>query len=115
MGKRCHYGIESGIYDHSLDVGNFTSAVISGLDSDKDYYFAVSAYNLDGLSSGLSNEVTTGLVPSSQYIAGANNGGGGCFIGAAQGVSGENKNDILLRNLTFIWQGIKKAAQSIFD
>ena len=52
-----HYGSESGVYDNSLDVGNFTSAVISGLDPDADYYFAVSAYNLDGLTGALSEEV----------------------------------------------------------
>jgi hypothetical protein len=111
-----HYGTESGIYDHNLDVGNFTSAVISGLDSSKEYYFAVSAYNLDGLSSGLSNEVTTALVPSSEYVAGANSGGGsGCFINAAQEVSGEKNSNVLLRKLKFIWQGIEEAAQSIIN
>ncbi len=41
-----HYGTESGIYDQSLDVGNFTSAVISGLDENTEYYFAISAYNI---------------------------------------------------------------------
>ena len=111
-GYTVHYGTESGIYDHSLDVGNFTSAVISGLEPNKEYYFAVSAYNLDGLSSGLSNEVTTALVPSSSF--GSSGGGGsGCFINAAQRSSGENENNFLLRNIKFIWRGIEKAAQSI--
>jgi hypothetical protein len=79
-----HYGTESGVYDYSLDVGNFTSAVISGLDPELEYYFAVSAYNIDGEGSGLSNEVTTDLAPSAQYQPSGGGGGGGCFIQAAE-------------------------------
>ena len=71
-----YYGTESGSYEYSLDVGDFTSAVISGLDEDTDYYFAVSAYNLDGLSSSLSNEVSTALA---SYGSGGGSSGG-CFI-----------------------------------
>ena len=109
-----HYGTQSGIYEHSLDVGNFTSAVISGLDPDTEYFFAVSAYSLDGLSSALSNEVTTALVPSSSFITGGG-GGGGCFITAAQELSEVNKNNSLIRNFQTIWRGIEKAAHSLIN
>ena len=79
-----HYGTESGVYDYSMDVGNFTSAVITGLDPELEYYFAVSAYNLDGEGSGLSNEVTTDVVPAAQYQPSGGGGGGGCFIQTAE-------------------------------
>ena len=110
-----HYGTQSGIYEHSLDVGNFTSAVISGLDPDTEYYFAVSAYNVEGLSSALSNEVTTALVPSSTFGTGGGGGGGGCFITATQELSEDKKNNFLIRNFQTIWRGIEKAAHSLIN
>ena len=113
-----HYGTESGAYDYSIDVGNFTSAVISGLEPDEEYFFAVSAYNLDGLTSDLSNEVTAALalVPSSEYVAGVNqSGGGGCFITATQELSEYNKNNFLIRNFQSIWRDIEKAAHSLIN
>jgi chitinase len=42
----------------SLDVGNQTSATISGLDPGSNYYFAVTAYNIFNLESLYSNVVT---------------------------------------------------------
>ena len=106
-----HYGTESGIYDHSMDVGNFTSAVISGLDPDTEYYFAVSAYNLDGLSSALSNEVTTALTPSSVYRTGSGGGGGGgCFINTIEKSSPKQNVNSLMKALRYWWQKVDQAA-----
>ena len=110
-----HYGTQSGIYEYSLDVGNFTSAVISGLDPDTEYFFAVSAYNLDGLSSALSNEVTTALVPSSTFRTAGGGGGGGCFITSAQKLSDVNNKNFVIRNFQTIWRGIEKAAHSLIN
>ncbi len=99
-----HYGTESGAYDHSLDVGNFTSAVISGLDPDLEYYFAVSAYNIDGEVSEFSNEVTTDLTPSAQYqSSGGGGGGGGCFIQTAEA------RFTPLNAFKTWWHGVEKA------
>lgn len=108
-----HYGTQSGIYDYSLDVGNFNSAVISGLEPDTEYYFAVSAYNLDGLSSALSNEVSSALVPSTTFASNSGGGGGGgCFISAAKDASARNSSNSLLRQFRFIWQRIGKLTES---
>ena len=41
-----------------LDVSNQTTATISGLDPDKAYSFAVTAYNTSGVESSFSNIVT---------------------------------------------------------
>jgi len=105
-----HYGTESGIYDHSLDVGNFTSAVISGLDENTQYYFAISAYNIDGLSSALSNEVSTALTPSAIYQSTSSHGGGGgggCFINAADNRSWVRIERRLENTLRTWWQRIE--------
>ena len=57
-GYNMYYGISSGDYDDSIDVGNYTSITISDLDVGETYYFAVTAYDLDGNESGFSNEVS---------------------------------------------------------
>ena len=44
--------------DAPIDVGNNTSAVISGLDSNRTYFFAVTAYNSSGIESSFSNIVS---------------------------------------------------------
>ena len=50
-----YYGAESGNYDYSVDVGNFTSCSISGLQEGETYYFAARAYNAN-YESNLSEE-----------------------------------------------------------
>jgi hypothetical protein len=62
-GYRLHYGTSPRRYTRSLDAGASTTAVVGGLADFTKYYFAVTAYNRDGLESGFSNEVaavTTG-------------------------------------------------------
>ena len=56
-GYKMHYGKSSGIYDNSVNVGNFTSCTISGLQESTTYYFAVTAYN-DIAESDYSEEVS---------------------------------------------------------
>jgi hypothetical protein len=58
-GYRVYYGtaprsVQS--YDYSVDIGNFTGAVISNL-SKGDWYFAVTAYDTSGNESTFSSEV----------------------------------------------------------
>ena len=50
IGYKIHYGITSGEYDYNVDVGNQTSCTISGIEPDKTYYFAATAYNEIGES-----------------------------------------------------------------
>jgi hypothetical protein len=56
-GYRVFYGTQSQVYAKSVDVGNTTTYTVSGLDVSLNYYFAVQAYNSQGLSSSLSSEV----------------------------------------------------------
>ena len=58
-GYMIHYGVASGVYSESIDVGNTTSYTVSNLTDGQKYYFAVTAYNNAGLESAYSNEVST--------------------------------------------------------
>jgi hypothetical protein len=68
-----HKGTSSRNYDASMDIGNWTSATIANLADNETYYFAVAAYDTDGIESEYSNEVCINCQTSS----GANDGGGG--------------------------------------
>ncbi len=56
-GYNIHYGTSRGIYDTTIDVGNQTSYIATGLISGNTYYFAISAYNANGNESAYSGEV----------------------------------------------------------
>ena len=56
-GYLIHYGTHSENYDTSVNVGNWTSATIAGIEEDQVYYFAVTAYGIHGEKSVFSNEV----------------------------------------------------------
>ncbi len=57
-----YYGAASGQYGSSLDCGNVTTCTVSNLGPGT-YYFAVTAYDASGGSSGFSNEVSTVIPP----------------------------------------------------
>ena len=82
-----YYGIASRDYDYDVDVGEETSCTISNLYSGNTYYFAVTAYDIDGNESPYSAEI---IYPESSSAdttsvsggGGGGGGGGGCFISA---------------------------------
>jgi len=57
-GYRLYYGKASGDYTASVDVGNQTSHVVYGLEVGQRYYFAATAYSVNGAQSGFSNQVS---------------------------------------------------------
>lgn len=57
-GYRVYYGVESGTYIVSVDVGNVTQTTITGLAEGTTYYFAATAYDNAGNESNFSNEAT---------------------------------------------------------
>ena len=63
-GYRVYYGLGSGQYTLSKDVGNRTTTTMSGLTDCTDYYMAVKAYNAFGESDEFSNEVFGWARPS---------------------------------------------------
>ena len=50
---------EPGVYTSAITVGNVTTGIVSNLTSGEMYYFAISCRDIEGLSSGYSNEVFT--------------------------------------------------------
>jgi len=56
-GYRLYWGISSRIYSANVDVGLVQSHTIRGLSRGMTYYFAVTAYNEQGLESDFSNEI----------------------------------------------------------
>lgn len=61
-GYMVHYGPKSHDYTVELNVGTNLSATMDGLDPGVTYYFAVSAYDVNGFPSGDSDEVS-GAIP----------------------------------------------------
>lgn len=57
-GYKVHYGTAPGTYANTVDVANVTSYTVPNLAVGNTYYFAVTAYDTTGNSSGLSTEVT---------------------------------------------------------
>ncbi len=59
-GYKLYYGITPGPpYSASVDIGNVTTYLLSGLDSNTLYYFAVTAYSSSGEETTFSNEVSS--------------------------------------------------------
>jgi hypothetical protein len=55
-GYRVYYGVASGNYTNSVTVGSATNATVSGLAGATTYYFAATAYDVNGLESDFSSE-----------------------------------------------------------
>ncbi|MGD0614730.1 MAG: Ig-like domain-containing protein, partial [Verrucomicrobiota bacterium] len=64
VGYNVYYGVASRTYTNIVDVGDVTNATISGLVEGTTYYFAVTAYNILGMESAYSAEVSY-TVPAS--------------------------------------------------
>lgn len=60
-GYKIYYGYASRTYGFSVDVGKVTNAALSGINAAKVYYFAATAYDLQGNESAYSNEVVYDL------------------------------------------------------
>ena len=63
VGYKIYRGTSTGIYDDDEDVGDATTAVITGLESGKDYYFSATAYNSNKDESNFCNEVKVSVQP----------------------------------------------------
>ncbi|HEV2395207.1 MAG TPA: Ig-like domain-containing protein [Verrucomicrobiae bacterium] len=57
-GYRVYQGVASQTYTNVLSVGTATNATVSGLTGGVTYFFAVTAYDTDGLESPYSNQIT---------------------------------------------------------
>jgi chitinase len=57
-GYRVHIGDSSGVYHTTVDVGNVSSVIVSGLQDGRVYYFVLTAYDTNGTESDFSEEVS---------------------------------------------------------
>lgn len=55
-GYKIYYGTETGVYTDVIDVGNVNSYTVSGLPLGNTYFFAVTAYDADGVESDPTDE-----------------------------------------------------------
>jgi len=83
-GYKIYFGTTPGNYTVSMNAGNITSMVISGLETGLTYYFAAVAYDSSGNESGFSNEISY-VVPAaaSAEPSPSPGSGSGCFIATA--------------------------------
>lgn len=58
VGYRLYYGLSTGLYTFNVDAGGNTTATVATLTAGRTYFFAVTAYNTEGLESPYSNEVS---------------------------------------------------------
>jgi hypothetical protein len=82
-GYKIYYGTTAGNYTSSLDAGNATSILISGLQDGATYFFSAVAYDASNNESGFSNEITY-AVPAGAATAGDSSSSKvSCFIATA--------------------------------
>jgi len=94
-GYKVYYGSASGNYSIMVDVGNWTSLTISGLEAGKTYYFAATAYGPAGEESGMSGELRYDTPrPDSHFLSPTNesNGAASYTINASAGPNGSNSS-----------------------
>ncbi len=92
-GYKVYYGSASGNYSFMIDVGNWTSLTISGLEAGKTYYFTATAYGPAGEESGMSGELRYDTPRSDSHLlspTNASNGAASCTINASAGPNGSN-------------------------
>lgn len=67
-GYRLYYGAASHTYTNTVEVGNNTSVTVSNLAVGATYFFAVTAYDIIGLESAFSQEISY-TVPASSRLS----------------------------------------------
>jgi len=85
-GYTVYYGNYSRLYEWAIDVGNWTTCTVSGLENGNTYYISVTAYDTSGNESAYSGEiqyVPTGISADEKSSTTGGGGGGGCFIASA--------------------------------
>ncbi len=63
VGYKVYYGVMSGVYTNSIDVGNVTNVVITNLADNTTYYFAATSYDILDVESDLSNVIAVRTPP----------------------------------------------------
>ncbi|MDD5141581.1 MAG: fibronectin type III domain-containing protein [Verrucomicrobiales bacterium] len=89
VGYNLYYGGASGVYTNKISTAITPNAIVSGLMEGMTYYFALTAYDISGLESPLSNEATYSVPISGQPpVLGSPSFSGGRFSFTVPGVAG---------------------------
>src|SRR3989454_10789310 len=111
-GYKLYYGLSSGSYQSSVDVGNVTSYTLPGLLDGRIYYFAATAYNVSLAESGFSNEVSKAIAavtpPTVSISAPAN---GATVSGTAVTVSASASDNVGVAGVQFSLDGVNLGAE----
>ena len=111
-GYKLYYGISSGSYQFSVDVGNQTSYTLSGLLEGQTYYFTAIDYNLSLNESGFSNEVSKAIpdvTPPTVSIGAPANGV--TVSGTTVTVSASASDNVGVAGVQFMLDGVNLGAQ----
>ncbi|MBS3731403.1 MAG: fibronectin type III domain-containing protein [Desulfobacterales bacterium] len=80
-GNIVHYGMTSGGYERSVDIGKSRTHVVTELPEDTTWYFAASAYDISGNESGFSGETAVAIEETRGYVSGQDDDfQSGCFV-----------------------------------
>lgn len=91
-GYKVYYGLSSRNYSAAVDVGKTTAHVVTGLQNDRRYYFAVTAYDANRRESGFSREVVWGMDSAAPVGRSAR---GGCLI-ASLAYNGQYAEEVMI-------------------
>jgi hypothetical protein len=118
-GFKVYKATTSGNYTQSVDVGNVTSYTDSSLSDGTTYYFAVTAYDSTGNTSGYSNQASYSTAatppPATLYTVTASAGSGGTISpsGAAVLSSGANQSYTITPNAGYKVSGVTVDGASV--
>jgi hypothetical protein len=86
-GYKIYIGYQTRTYSWSIDAGKQTQGTVNNLVDGTAYYFALTAYNTQGLESGFSNEVTYMVPATSQATLTVSRSGTGSGTVTGTGIS----------------------------
>jgi chitodextrinase len=110
-GYKLYYGLSSGSYQFSVDVGNVTSYTLSGLLDGRIYYFAATAYNLSLAESGFSNEVSKAIADVTPPIVSITAPAAGVTVAGTVTVSANASDNVGVVGVQFKLDGVNLGAE----
>src|SRR5881296_1937266 len=110
-GYKLYYGLSSGSYQSSVDVGNVTSYTLSGLLDGRIYYFAATAYNLSVAESGFSNEVSKAIADVTSPIVSITAPAAGVTVAGTVTVSANASDNVGVVGVLFKLDGTNLGAE----
>ena len=112
-GYKIYYGVETGNYEYSIDVGDTTSYQVAGLVENQTIYFVATAYDVNGNESEYSKEVV--FTPENQPPVADAGPDQTVDEGAVAVLSGTNSSDPEGGALSYFWEQTGGSAVVLSD